>query len=388
MTSKKIEALKPRDKRFTVSDEHGLTLRVYETGRKSWFLRISKNGRTTDAFLGRWPETSLLQARQLARRKKKELGQEPPKGYVFNDAFKLWCNLKRGRIVSFKDEKMMLERHLLPFIKNRQLDEITAPLIVHVMKPIEKSGHQVTLKRVIMRCREILDLAVCAGFIQHNPIERLNRIYAPPVVTPMPAIDWRDLPSAMAVIATAPRKIQIIFLWSLCSMLRPGETAKLRWDWIQDGILEIPACEMKKGRIHRVPLTDQMRFLLREAKRISPHKRSAFVFPSRNGNKAMSSQTLTKFLHSTSLSGKLVAHGIRSIARCWMADHGFPFDASEACLSHVTGSAVTRAYQRSDLLDARKHIYKSWNSYVFLCARSAEIPVETDCDTTEPKKKS
>ena len=41
----------------------------------------------------------------------------------------------------------------------------------------------------------------------------------------MPAIRWQDLDLAMAVIAEAPRRIQVLFLWSLCSMLRPGETA-------------------------------------------------------------------------------------------------------------------------------------------------------------------
>lgn len=45
-----------------------------------------------------------MQARQLARRKRKELGQEPPRGYVLSDAFRLWCNLKRGRITSYMDE--------------------------------------------------------------------------------------------------------------------------------------------------------------------------------------------------------------------------------------------------------------------------------------------
>ena len=267
----------------------------------------------------------------------------------------------------------MLERHLLPPIRNRQLDEITAPLIVHILKPVERSGHQVTLKRVIMRCREILDLAVCSGFIQHNPIERLNRIYAPPIVTPMPSIDWRELPSAMEVIATAPRKIQILFLWSLCSMLRPGETAKLRWKWIEANVLKIPADEMKKGRVHRVPLTVEMIALLREAKTVSPHPRSAFVWPSRDGHNPMSSQTLAKFLHTTQLSGRLVAHGLRSIARCWMADQELPFEASEACLAHLTGSTVSRAYQRSDYLDARRRIYEQWCSFVWHCAESANI---------------
>ena len=375
LTTKRIRDLKTREKRYTVTDCHGLTLRIYPSGAKTWCLRLSQNGRVTDVSIGKWPEVDLKQARQITRRKKKELGQEPPRGYVFRDAFKIWCDLKRGRIVSYKEEKRLLERYLLPNIGSRQLDEITAPLIVHTVKPIQAKGLQVTLKRVIMRCREILDLAVCAGYIHHNPIERLNRIYATPVVTPMPAIPWQELDQAMSVISYAPRKIQIIFLWSLCSMLRPGETAKLKWAWIENDVLTIPASEMKKGRAHRVPITSHMKSLLDEARRISKHPKSGYIFPGMGGSKPMSSQTLAKYLHSTELRGRLVAHGLRSIARCWLADHDVNFEVAESCLSHLTGSAVSRAYQRSDYLDARKSIVSDWCAFVFNCAHCAGITI-------------
>lgn len=146
-----------------MTDSHGLTLRVHPSGTKSWCLRICHKGRVTDVTLGRWPEMGLKQARQTARQKRKSLGlDDAPLGYVFRDAYRLWCDLKKDRIVSYRDEKRMLERHLLPAIGSRQLDEITAPLVIHVLRPVQQSGKQVTLKRLVMRCREILDLAVCA----------------------------------------------------------------------------------------------------------------------------------------------------------------------------------------------------------------------------------
>ena len=59
------------------------------------------------------------------------------------------------------------------------------------------------------------------------------------------------------------------------------------------------------------------------------------------------------------------------MARGWLADQGFPFEASEACLSHQTGSAVSRAYQRSDYLDARRQIMTQWSAFVEDCAQGA-----------------
>ena len=348
-------------------------MKVQPTGTKSFVLRISQDGKVRDHFLGHFPSLTLAQARQLARRKKKEVGQTPPPGYTLRDAFKLWCGLKRGRIVSYQDEKRRLERYLITPIGSRQLDEITAPLVIHTVKGLDKAGKRATLKRVLMRTREILDLAVCAGFIEHNPIERVSRVFAPPIVTPMPSVHWRELPAVMRVIAEAPRRIQVLFLFQLATMLRPGEAAAVRKDWIEDNTLVIPASAMKKGREHRVPLTPFILALIEEEQRLSPHPRAGFVFSGRKAGSHVSTQALAKHLHGTELRGRLVAHGLRSIARSWAADTGVAFEVAEACLSHVVGSQVSRAYQRSDFLEARRAVMEAWSSHVAHCAESAGL---------------
>lgn len=258
-----------------------------------------------------------------------------------------------------------------PPLGRRQLDEITAPLIIATVRHIEAAGHQATLKRVLMRTREIMDLAVCAGYILHNPVARVSRVFAAPIVRPMPSISWQSLPDALAVVKCASMRTQTLFLWSLASMLRPGETAKLRKEWIDGDTLSIPASEMKKGRLHRVPLTPFMRLLLAKEATLSPHPRSSYVFAGRDPSSHISSQALAKYLHGTTLAGKLVAHGLRSMARCWMADMGTPFEVAEACLSHVSGSQVSRAYQRSDYLDARRAVMQAWSDYLEHCAQGA-----------------
>lgn len=354
-----------------MTDGHGLTLKVQPTGTKSWVLRVSAQGRVSDIFLGHWPEISLMQARQAARRKRKELGQEPPRGFVLRDAWRLWKDLKRGRIVSYQDEKRRMERYVIGPLGSRQIDEITAPLVIHTVRDLDRAGKRATLKRVLMRTREVLDLAVCAGYITHNPIERVSRVFAPPVVKHMPAVHWKELPHVMRVMADAPRRVQVLFLFQLATMLRPGEAASIRKEWIEDATLTIPASSMKKGREHRVPLTPFVLRLLEEEKRLSPHPRSAFVFSGRKAGTHVSAQALAKHFHGTELKGKLVAHGLRSIARSWAADSSVPFEIAEACLSHVVGSQVSRAYQRSDFLEARRSVMDAWSAHVEDCARSA-----------------
>lgn len=369
LTTKKIAALKPREKRYSVTDGHGLTLKVQSSGTKSWVLRVSHGGRVTDIALGHWPEVSLMQARQIARRKRKELGQEPPRGYTLRDAWSLWKNLKRGRIVSYQDEKRRMERYIIGPLGSRQIDEITAPLVIQTVKGIERAGHQATLKRVLMRTREVMDLAVCAGYIYHNPVDRVSRVFAAPIVKPMPSVHWRELPAVMATMKEAPYRTQLLFAWALLSLLRPIETVKVRWDWIKDDVLTIPASEMKKSREHRLPLLPIMLDILQAAKDESPHPKSPFIWAGRVSGRHMSGQTLAKHFHETALKGRLVAHGIRSVGRSWMADHDATFEVAEACLSHVAGSSVSRAYQRSDYLAQRRQLMTSWCEHVANCAQ-------------------
>ena len=107
LTSKVIKELKAKDKRYQITDENGLALRIQKSGVKSWVLRVPQNGRIVDITLGHWPEVTLQHARALARQRKKELELEPSGSYTVRDAFKFWCSKKRGRILSYRDERLI-----------------------------------------------------------------------------------------------------------------------------------------------------------------------------------------------------------------------------------------------------------------------------------------
>lgn len=378
LTSKKLAALKPQEKRYTVSDGNGLFLRILPTGVKSCVLRVYVNGKIRDITLGRFPDLSLMQARAEARKRKIELGKNPPSGYTLYDAFKLWKQLKRGSIVSYRDECKRIEQYIMQYIGKCQLDQITAPLVIKTVDPIAKDGKMSTLKRIVMRTREILDLAVCAGYIQFNPCARVSRVFKAPKVKPMPSMSWKDLPKILEVVLKASMKIQTLFLFSLATMLRPGEVAKLQWNWISDKVLTIPAEEMKKRRIHRVPLTPYMLHLLEVQKKLNGNRRTKFIFISAfNPSKHIHKQHMAKWLHAQpEFKDRLVAHGLRSIARSWLADQGTSYEVAEACLAHVVGNQVVRSYLRSDYLDARRPVMEAWCAYILTCAEMARIEIK------------
>lgn len=376
ITTKQIERLAAVDgKRVSISVGDGLTIRVHPSGRKSWVFRLYRDGRVIDETIGYWPEMSLKHARQAVREKRKRAALEPPAGFTLRDAFRLWCAVKKKSISSYSEERRRIERHVMSALGRRQIDEITAPLVIAHLKALEAEGKQATLKRLLMRTREIMSFAVCAGYVKHNPLEDVSRVFSPPKTTPMPALNWRELDTACGAFVEASDGMRLLFLFSACSMLRPGENSALRWAWIEGDVITIPAEAMKKRKTFRVPITHLMARLLNAARDLGTGRRSAFVFPGRERGKPVSSQALAKYLHSSPLSGRLVAHGLRSMARSYLADHEAPFEVAEMCLAHAVGSSASRAYQRSDYLSARRELMEDWSKYVEDCARRAGLEV-------------
>lgn len=308
---------------------------------------------------------------QKARALLKERGLNAPKGATLRDAFKIWCTVKKGRIASYYEEKSRLENHILPSLGSLQLDEVTAPVVIQCLRPLQRRGHLATLKRVAMRLREILDLAVCAGLIHANPLSRVSRVFPSPKVSPMPSIRWQELDTALETLKDWAPQTRVLFLWQLSSMLRPSEAISVRKDWLDGDTLTIPADEMKMKRPFKVPLTSLHLYVLECAKALSPRPRSPFLFSSNRSSRPRSSQTLSKALNKTPLNGRLVAHGLRSMARTFLADQGVPFEVAEACLAHLTGTAVSRAYLRSDYLPQRREAMTLWCDYIFVCASRA-----------------
>lgn len=149
--------------------------------------------------------------------------------------------------------------------------------------------------------------------------------------------------------------------WQLLTLVRPSEASGTRWAEIdlEAKLWTIPAERMKAKREHIVPLSPQALEMLDVMKPISAHREH--VFPSRNDPKQpMNSQTANAALKRIGYGGKLVAHGLRSIASTALNEAGFNPDVIEAALSHVDKDEVRRAYNRALYLEQRREILSWW----------------------------
>ncbi|HRH77102.1 MAG TPA: integrase, partial [Cellvibrionaceae bacterium] len=69
------------------------------------------------------------------------------------------------------------------------------------------------------------------------------------------------------------------------------------------------------------------------------------------------------------LKGRLVSHGLRSLASTTLNEQGFEPDLIEAALAHVDNNQVRSAYNRTNYIERRRPMMSWWSEHI---AKSAQ----------------
>lgn len=183
----------------------------------------------------------------------------------------------------------------------------------------------------------------------------------------MPTLRPEELPKLMRSLVMSNLSVptRCLIEWQLLTLVRPSEASGTRWAEIdlEAKLWTIPAERMKAKREHIVPLSSQALNILEVMKPISAHRE--YIFPSRNDPKQpMNSQTANAALKRIGYAGKLVAHGMRSIASTAMNETGFNSDVIESALAHIEKNEVRRAYNRALYLEQRKELMQWWGNFI------------------------
>ena len=131
-TQKSLEALLPRDKPYIVRDDEtpGLIVKVYPTGRKTFFLNV-KVGLTSEMFkLGIWPDLNVAMVREKVKKMRADLamGKNPKtqkkEGVTLGEFFEIYMERHGNEKKSSAKDRSCFERLLKPW-HNYKLPEIT-----------------------------------------------------------------------------------------------------------------------------------------------------------------------------------------------------------------------------------------------------------------------
>lgn len=386
LSDKEIKSAKPSEKEYNLFDGDGLRLRIKPNGSKNWIFNYYRptSRKRANLSLGKYPDLSLANARKATleanellaqgidpqeERKRQQQAYKSVHQHTFSNVAKEWFEIKKDDITPdyAVDIWRSLELHIFPSISKVPVSAITAPQIIDLLKPIEAKGSLETVKRLSQRLNEIMNFATNCGLVQANPLVGIKAAFKKPKKENMAALKPAELPELMTAIANASikRTTRCLIEWQLHTMTRPSEASGASWkeiDW-ENEVWVIPAERMKKRRDHRIPLTDQMLALLEVMKPISGHRE--FIFPSdRDPKKPCNSQTANMALKRMGFAGRLVSHGLRSMASTTLNEQGFDKDLIEAALAHVDDNQVRSAYNRTDYLDRRKPMMIWWSEYI------------------------
>lgn len=387
LTNTEVLRAKALEKDLTLHDGDGLFLIVKTSGKKLWRFRYQRPAtkQRTMMGLGAFPALSLADARGLRAdylallangidpQIQAEVAKEQQQialDSIFSTVAANWFQLKSKSVTAdyAKDIWRSLEKDVFPAIGEIPVQQIKARTLVEALEPIKARGALETVRRLVQRINEIMIYAVNTGLIDANPASGVGMAFEKPKKQNMPTLRPEELPKLMRSLVMSNMSVptRCLIEWQLLTLVRPSEASGARWAEIDLNakLWTIPAARMKAKREHIVPLSSKALDVLHVMKPISGHRE--FIFPSRcDPKQPMNSQTANAALKRIGYGGKLVAHGMRSIASTAMNEFGFNPDVIEAALAHIDKNEVRRAYNRSVYLSQRKKLMKWWGEQCF-----------------------
>lgn len=386
LTNTEVLRAKALEKDLTLHDGDGLFLIVKTSGKKLWRFRYQRPAtkQRTMMGLGAFPALSLADARGLRadylallangidpqiQAEVAEEQQQIALDSIFSTVAANWFQLKCKSVTPdyAKDIWRSLEKDVFPAIGVIPVQQIKARTLVEALEPIKARGALETVRRLVQRINEIMIYAVNTGLIDTNPASGIGMAFEKPKKQNMPTLRPEELPKLMCSLVMSNLSIptRCLIEWQLLTLVRPSEASGARWAEIDldEKLWTIPSERMKAKREHIVPLSPQALEILEMMKPISAHREH--IFPSRNNPKqAMNSQTANAALKRIGYGGRLVAHGLRSIASTAMNEEGFNPDIIESALAHTDRNEVRKAYNRSTYLQQRITLMNWWGDFV------------------------
>ena len=420
LTDEIIRSLQPQVKDKRVFDSRGLYFLVTSRGARVWRFRFrfplrSPETKETYISLGRYPDITLERAREirdLACRdiangvdpRLRRVGGKLCEGGTFEvvareflsilrkacvsaeatsavtdliQQTKLSPHYRRPRTrepISVSTVKLMqrrLELHVFPYIGARQVQNLSAPELLKVLRQIESRGTYDLAHRVRAICSRVFRFARATGrhcedvtadlagaLIPVTP-EHIAAIVDPEQVGELlRAIDsYRGDPVTRLALRLLPYTFP-----------RPVELRTMEWSHVRFvGVApewRVPWRRMKTRLPHIVPLSRQAAAILRELHSLTGHHR--WVFPQKRfPARPMSASCINVALRSMGYnSTEMTGHGFRSLASTQLHELGWNDSWIETQLAHADRNKVGSAYNHAKYLSQRRAMMQGWADYL------------------------
>ena len=407
LTDMQVRKARPRDKAYKMFDGGGMYLDVMTSGSRIWRMKyMAKNGKETLLTFGRYPEITLLEARErrLEVRRMLAHGVDPAKSRdeakrfakeraanTFEKIAREWHANKvptwSGRTA--KNTIDRLEADIFPAIGKMPIEEIRHRDLIAALRKIQDRGANEIAHRLKAVCSQIFSYAIQCGYTERNLVVDMKDVLKTVRAGHYAAIDVEELPQFLEALSHnearlfAPTRIALRLM--LLIFVRTSELIETPWSEIdlERGEWVIPWQRMKRGKLtvnpdmtnHHVCLSRQALELLRELHRITG--RSKHLFPNqRDHEKPISNNTILTALARMGYKGRMTGHGFRALAMSAIKEQlGYRHEVIDRQLAHAPKDKVASAYDRAQFLAERHRMMQDWADYLdVLSGKAAEMP--------------
>jgi integrase len=402
LSDTEIRKSRAGEKPYRLSDSRGLFLLVTPAGTKSWRWKYRHEGKEKVICYGQYPDVPLALARErhaearkllatgvdpMAQRKATkdalkaaETAGKATAGDSFQSIAALW--LEHWRVGKsrrhVKTTWNRIKSNILPVLGARPIGDIETPELVAMVKGVEARGVGDLAKRTLQTTSQIFRHAVAHGYSKRNPSTEIkpSDILKPHKYVNFARIDAKELPDLLRAIEVYRGTQTTVFALKLLALtfVRTSELIEARWPEIdiEARRWNIPAERMKMDAPHIVPLASQTIELLDQLRKRTGG--GELLFPGdRDPRKPMSNNTVLKALERMNYKGRMTGHGWRGIASTYLHQAGFNRDHIETQLAHLTGNAISRAYNHADYLPQRVAMMQHWANFLEQTQRGGKV---------------
>jgi integrase len=390
-----VKKAKAREKAYSMSDGGGLYLWITPVGGKLWRWSYRFDGKKKLMALGKYPDTSLLQARErhsearkllatgvdpMAHRKTEKTAEKAAVENSFQSITAQWLDHwqdgKSPRHVDSVRRRMAAD--ILPCLGARPIAEIEAPELVAMANAIQDRGARDIAKRALETVGQVFRYGIAHGYAKRNPASEIrpSDILKSTHKTNYARIDAKELPLLLKRIEVYQGKQITRLAMKLMAMtfVRTSELIGAKWTEfdLEAGRWDIPAQRMKMRTPHIVPLARQALEVLEMLRDLAGS--SEWLFPGdHNAAQPMSNNTILAALERMGFKGKMTGHGFRGLASTILHEQGYPHDHIELQLAHSPRNAVSAAYNHALYLGPRTKMMQDWADFLESTQRGGKL---------------
>jgi integrase len=352
----------------------GLVLRVSDSGLKTWclFFTAPKTGKRARSTLGRYPQTTLADARTRALEANAYLdGGLDPRDVatgamtVAQLVASYIAKHVRPNLRSAKAVERRFTKNVLPLIGGIDLASLHRREVNRVIDSLVARDCTTETVRVFQDLRAMFRWAAARGDLDRNPMEGM-KMPTPPrprervLSEEELATLWKALPSIQKSVSC-----QRIIKLCLLTGQRVGEVSGIRMSEIdlRTRVWTIPSARSKNKHTHTVPLSAAAISVIEEAR---SDARGDVLFPDDAGKGSLRadavSKTITKAQERIGIA-HWTAHDLRRTAVTGMAQLGVAPIVLGHVINHrsVTKAGVTLAvYAHYDYAKEKREALELW----------------------------